>query len=92
MFKKELMPEFMSELFGLSDRLFSAKLVPTIEDRGCHVVSVTHLYGRILDFRFVLRHEKFSDKVKKYHVCLEHVVPVEETKNTEEISVGKPES
>jgi hypothetical protein len=24
--------------------------VPTFEDRGCHVVSVTDLYGRILGF------------------------------------------
>jgi CBS-domain-containing membrane protein len=26
----------------------SAKLVPTFVDRGCHVVSVTDPYGRIL--------------------------------------------
>jgi hypothetical protein len=28
----------------------SAKLVPTFADRGCHVVSVTDPYGRILGF------------------------------------------
>jgi hypothetical protein len=34
----------------MSDRRWSAKLVPTFMDRGCHVVSITDLYGRILDF------------------------------------------
>jgi hypothetical protein len=33
-----------------SDRRLSAKLVPTFADRGCHVVSVTDPYGRILGF------------------------------------------
>jgi hypothetical protein len=33
-----------------SDRHLSAKLVPTFEDRGCHVVSVTDPYARNLDF------------------------------------------
>jgi hypothetical protein len=28
----------------------SAKLVPNFADRGCHIVSVTDPYGRILDF------------------------------------------
>jgi hypothetical protein len=27
------------------------KLAPTFEDKGCHVVSVTDLYGRILGFQ-----------------------------------------
>jgi hypothetical protein len=31
-------------------RRLVAKLVPTFADRGCHVVSVTNLYGRILGF------------------------------------------
>jgi hypothetical protein len=43
-------PESASELYGPSDRLLSAKLVPTFEDRVCHVVSVTDPYGRILGF------------------------------------------
>jgi CBS-domain-containing membrane protein len=43
-------PEFVSELFRPSDRGLSAKLVPTFADRGCHVVSVTDPYGRILGF------------------------------------------
>jgi hypothetical protein len=30
--------------------LLSVKLVPTFADRGCHVVSVTYPYGRILGF------------------------------------------
>jgi hypothetical protein len=37
------------ELYRPNDRRLSAKLVPTFEDRGCHVVSVTDPYGRILD-------------------------------------------
>jgi hypothetical protein len=43
-------PESASELYQPSDRRLSAKLVPTFADRGCHVVSVTDLYGRILGF------------------------------------------
>jgi hypothetical protein len=37
-----------SELYRPSDRRLSAKLVPTIADRGCHVVSLTDPCGRIL--------------------------------------------
>jgi hypothetical protein len=33
-----------------SDRRLSAKWSPTFADRGCHVVSVTNPYGRILGF------------------------------------------
>jgi hypothetical protein len=33
-----------------SDRILSAKLVPTLADSGCHVVSVTDIYGHIFDF------------------------------------------
>jgi hypothetical protein len=36
-----------SELYRQNDRL-SAKLLPTSADRGCHVVSVTDLYGCFL--------------------------------------------
>jgi hypothetical protein len=39
-----------SELYQPSDRRLSAKWVPTFVDRGCHVVSVTDPYGRILSF------------------------------------------
>jgi hypothetical protein len=31
---------------GLSDRRLSAKLVPTLADRGCRVVSATNPHGR----------------------------------------------
>jgi CBS-domain-containing membrane protein len=41
-------PQSASELFRPSDLRLSAKLVPTIADRGCHVVSVTDPYGHIL--------------------------------------------
>jgi hypothetical protein len=39
-----------SELYRPSDRRLLAKLVPTLADRGCYVVSVTDPYGRILGF------------------------------------------
>jgi hypothetical protein len=42
--------ETASELYRPSDRLFSAKWLPIFADKGCHVVSVTDPYGRILDF------------------------------------------
>jgi hypothetical protein len=48
--KKPPWPESASELYRPSDRLLSAKLVPTFVDRGCHVVSVKDPYGRILGF------------------------------------------
>jgi hypothetical protein len=40
----------MSKLYWPSDRRLSAKLMPTFEDRGCNVVSVTDPYGCILGF------------------------------------------
>jgi CBS-domain-containing membrane protein len=43
-------PESASELYRPSDRRLSAKLVPTLADRGCHVVSVADPNGRILRF------------------------------------------
>jgi hypothetical protein len=42
--------ESVSELYRQSDPRLSAKLLPTIADRGCHVVSVTDPHGRILGF------------------------------------------
>jgi hypothetical protein len=42
--------ESASELYWPSDRRLSAKWLPTSADRGCHMVSVTDPYGRILDF------------------------------------------
>jgi hypothetical protein len=44
------MPEFANELYLPSDHRFSAKLVSTFTDRGCHVAGVTDPYGRILGF------------------------------------------
>jgi hypothetical protein len=40
----------MSELYQPSYCRLLAKLVPTFEDRGCHVVSVTDSYCCILGF------------------------------------------
>jgi hypothetical protein len=51
--KKITWPQSTSELYRPSDCRLSAKLVPTFifyADRGCHVVSVTNPYGRILGF------------------------------------------
>jgi hypothetical protein len=48
--KKAPWPECARELFRPSDRRLSAKLVPTLADRGCNVVSVTDHYGRNLGF------------------------------------------
>jgi hypothetical protein len=51
-YKRNLTPwsESATELYRPSDRRLSAKWLPTFADRGCHVVSVTDLYGRILGF------------------------------------------
>jgi hypothetical protein len=42
--------ESASQLYRPSDRCLSAKLLPTFVDKGCHVVSMTDPYGRILGF------------------------------------------
>jgi hypothetical protein len=52
--------ESARELYRPSDRRLSAKWSPTFADRGCHVVSVTDPYGRIL--RFLHRSRYFSIK------------------------------
>jgi hypothetical protein len=49
--KKIPWSESASELYRPSDRRLSTKLMPTFADRGCHMVSVTDPYGRILDFK-----------------------------------------
>jgi hypothetical protein len=56
--KRSAWPESAHKLYVPSDRRLSAKLVPTFADRGCHMVSVTDPYSRILDFldRFVNEH------------------------------------
>jgi hypothetical protein len=48
--KKTPRPESPCELYRPSNRRFSAKTVPTFVDKGCHVISVTDPYGRILAF------------------------------------------
>jgi hypothetical protein len=48
--KKTPWPESASELYRPNDRRLSAKLMPTLENSGFHVVSVTNPYGRILGF------------------------------------------
>jgi hypothetical protein len=48
--KKPPWSEPARDLHPLSDRRLSAKCLPTFADRGCHVVSVTDPYGRILGF------------------------------------------
>jgi hypothetical protein len=52
-------PESASELYRPSDRHLWAKLVPTFADRGCHVVSVTDPYGRILGFLLITWCQKY---------------------------------
>jgi hypothetical protein len=52
--------ESASELYRPSDRRLSLKWLPTFADRGCHVVSVTDPYGRILGF--LDRSRYFSSK------------------------------
>jgi hypothetical protein len=42
--------ESASEIHRPSDRRLSAKLLPNFADAGCHVVSVTDPYDRILGF------------------------------------------
>jgi hypothetical protein len=48
--KENPLPESASELYRPSDRRLSAKSVTNVADRGCHVVSVTDPYARILGF------------------------------------------
>jgi hypothetical protein len=60
LFIKTPWPQSASELYLLSDRRLSAKLVPTFADRGCHEVSVTDPYGRFLGFLDRSRHFFFQ--------------------------------
>jgi hypothetical protein len=43
-------PESASEIYRPSHRRLTTKLVPTLTDRGCQVVSVMDPSGRILGF------------------------------------------
>jgi hypothetical protein len=49
-YKKTPWPQSASEQYRPTDRPLSAKLVPTLADRGCRVVGAMDLYGRILCF------------------------------------------
>jgi hypothetical protein len=49
-YKYSIWSESASEIYRPSDRRLSAKWLSTFADRGCHVVSVTDPYGRILVF------------------------------------------
>jgi hypothetical protein len=44
------------ELYRPSDRHLQEKLVTTLVDKGCHVISVTDSYGRILGFLDLIRY------------------------------------
>jgi hypothetical protein len=59
-------PEYANELYRPSDRRLSAKLVPTSAHRGCHVVSVTDPYDRILGFLDRSRNFFFHVASQKY--------------------------
>jgi hypothetical protein len=47
---KKLWPQSARQLYRPSERRLSANLMPTFVDRGCRVVSMANLYGRILSF------------------------------------------
>jgi hypothetical protein len=57
--------ESASELYRPSNRCLSAKWLPTCADRGCHVVSVTDPFGRILDF---LGRSRYNNKNSRLHI------------------------
>jgi hypothetical protein len=59
-------PESASELYRLSDRRLSAKIVPTFANRGSHVVSVMDPYGRIVDF--LDRHYFLPTCIKQFYL------------------------
>jgi hypothetical protein len=64
--KKTLWSDSARELYRQNDRRLSAKLVPTIADRGCHVVSATDLYGRNLSFLDRIRYFFFQAAPQLY--------------------------
>jgi hypothetical protein len=63
------------ELYRQRDRRLSAKLVPAFAARGCHVVSVTDLYGRILDFLDRSRYFLFQVVPQLYSLGWVDLVP-----------------
>jgi hypothetical protein len=72
---KSAWPESASELYRLSDRCLSAKLVPTFADRGCHMVSVTDPYGRILGFLDRTRYFLSNGYINLFLILSNHEKP-----------------
>jgi hypothetical protein len=54
------------------DRILSQKLVPTLSDIGCHVVSVADPYGRILVQKFMQLVQDTFTYVKNPYVGIFH--------------------
>jgi hypothetical protein len=59
----------IKKLHRRSDRRLSAKLVPTFAGRGCHMVSVTDPYGRILGFL----DRETEEYISKFGRSVEHI-------------------
>jgi hypothetical protein len=55
-------PESVNKLYQPGDHRLSAKLVPTFADRGCHVVSMTDPYSRILSRSELLLFSQLAPK------------------------------
>jgi hypothetical protein len=62
--------ESANELYRPSDRHLLAKLVPTLADRACHVVSLTDPFGRILGFLDLSRYLFFQIAPQLYSTRL----------------------
>jgi hypothetical protein len=75
--EKNTWPVSASELYRPSDCRLSAKLVQTFADRWCNMVSVTHLYGRIL--LFLHRSPYFFSQVARQLYSRDWVDPVTDT-------------
>jgi hypothetical protein len=65
-YNKSQWPESASELYRPSNRSLSAKLAPTFTDIGCHMVSITNPFGRILGFLDRSRYYFFQAAPKLY--------------------------
>jgi hypothetical protein len=64
--KQTSWPESVSELYRLSGRCLSVKIVPIFSDRGCHMGSVTDPYSRNLGFLDRSRYFFFQVAPKLY--------------------------
>jgi hypothetical protein len=72
--KKTSWSQSESELYRPSDCHLSTKLVPTFVDRGCHVVSMTDPYSRILSI-LDQSHYFFFQVAPQLHSRGWHLVP-----------------